>query len=154
MASDAARLSPCTPMKVYNLTCEHEHRFEGWFSSEDDFCSQAEKGMIECPVCESRSIVRMPSAPRLNLSNAQQPEPSGLPEQVQAHIMKLMREVVANTEDVGERFVEEARRIHYKESPERAIRGVATAEECVALVEEGIEVTPLPLPDAVKQTLQ
>lgn len=146
-------IAPCIPMKVYNLTCEHDHRFEGWFSSEDDFCAQSEKGLIECPVCESRSIVRMPSAPRLNLSGAQQPQPD-LHEKIQAHIMNLVREVVANSEDVGDRFAEEARKIHYKESPERAIRGVATADECEALVEEGIDVTPLPLPGMLKQTLQ
>jgi hypothetical protein len=141
------------PMKVYNLSCEHDHRFEGWFSSEADFCAQAEKGLIECPTCGSCSVVRMPSAPRLNLSSAQEPQSADLHEKIQAHILSLVREVVANSEDVGERFAEEARKIHYREAPERAIRGVATASECESLVEEGIDVTPLPLPDALKETL-
>lgn len=141
-------------MKVYNLACEHDHHFEGWFSSEDDFCSQSVQGQIACPVCESTQVARMPSAPRLNLSGAQEPQQLDLHEKIQAHIVNLVREVVANTEDVGERFAEEARRIHYKESPERAIRGVASAEECEALVEEGIDVTPLPLPASSKHTLQ
>jgi hypothetical protein len=95
----------------------------------------------------------MPSAPRLNLSSAQEPQSADLHEKIQAHIMNLVREVVANSEDVGERFAEEARKIHYREAPERAIRGVATASECESLVEEGIDVTPLPLPDALKETL-
>jgi hypothetical protein len=141
------------PMKVYNLSCDHDHRFEGWFSSEADFCAQAEKGLIECPVCGSCSIERMPSAPRLNLSGAQEPQSANLHEKIQAHIMNLVREVVANSEDVGVRFAEEARKIHYKEAPERAIRGVASASECEALVEEGIDVTPLPLPDPLKEPL-
>lgn len=140
-------------MKVYNLACEHDHRFEGWFSSEEDFSAQVGKGLIECLVCESRAIVRMPSAPRLNLSGAQKSEPD-LSAQVQAHLMNVMRTVIANSEDVGECFAEEARRIHYNEAPERTIRGVATVDECKALVEEGIDITPLPQLAVLKNTLQ
>lgn len=138
-------------MKVYNLCCEHDHRFEGWFSSGDDFASQSEQGRIACPVCGSHAIRRLPSAPRLNLSQEQQADDSA---KIQAQILQMMRQVVANTEDVGERFAEEARRIHYDEIPNRAIRGTATIAECEALVEEGIDVTPLPMPEALKQPLQ
>lgn len=140
-------------MKVYNLACEHDHHFEGWFSSKEDFSAQADKGLIECPVCESRAIVRMPSAPRLNLSGVQESAPD-LRTKVQAHLMNVVRTVIANTEDVGECFAEEARRIHYNEAPERAIRGVATVGECKELLEEGIDITPLPQLTAPKQTLQ
>jgi hypothetical protein len=140
-------------MKVYNLRCEHEHRFEGWFSSEDDFLAQAEAAHITCPMCESSSITRLPSAPRLSLTGAQEPRSDTQP-QAQSHFLDLMRKAIANTEDVGERFVEEARRIHYNEAPERAIRGVATAEECEALADEGIDVMALPVPAALKQPLQ
>lgn len=140
-------------MKVYNLACEHDHHFEGWFSSEEDFSAQAGKGVIECPVCESHTIVRMPSAPRLNLSSTQESEPD-LRAKVQAHLMNVVRTVIAKTEDVGEHFAEEARRIHYNEAPERAIRGVATVVEYKELVEEGIDITPLPQLPAPKQTLQ
>lgn len=140
-------------MKVYNLTCEHKHRFEGWFSSEDDYASQLVQSRIECPICDSRSITKLPSAPRLNLSSAQEP-PAEVPDKIQAQIMSMVRHVIANTEDVGEHFAEEARRIHYNESPQRPIRGVATVAECEALVDEGIDVTPLPVPAALKQPLQ
>lgn len=143
-------------MKVYNLCCAMGHRFEGWFSSEQDFLSQSDEHRIECPVCESTDISRLPSAPRLNLSSAASKPDEGLAglAQARAAMMEILQKVVANTEDVGERFVEEARRIHYHEAPERAIRGVASVAEYEALADEGIEVLPLPLPAAPKPTLQ
>lgn len=139
-------------MKVYNLICEHDHRFEGWFSSEDDFKAQSDTQKIECPLCESHAIRKLPCAPHLSLSGTQAPK--GDAEQVQKQVLELVRKIVANTEDVGERFAEEARRIHYNEAPERAIRGVASVKEFEALAEEGIDVMPLPLPDTLKQPLQ
>lgn len=140
-------------MKVYNLSCEHNHRFEGWFSSEEDFRAQSAASRIECPVCESRSIHKLPSAPRLNLSSSQSAQ-ENVRAQAQAQLLELVRQVVANTDDVGERFAEEARRIHYNEVPERAIRGVASLDEYQALAEEGIDVMPLPMPAALKHPLQ
>lgn len=140
-------------MKVYNLSCEHDHLFEGWFSSEDDFNAQASGSHIICPICESNVITRLPSAPRLSLSGAQA-SPSDARTQAQSQIIELVRKVIANTEDVGERFAEEARRMHYSEAPERAIRGVATVAECEALVEEGIDIMALPIPTTPKQPLQ
>lgn len=139
-------------MKVYNLSCEHQHVFEGWFSSEDDFTGQAQSGCIECPVCESRAIRKLPAAPRLNLSGGALPERTEMA-QLQAQFMKLVSEVIAKTEDVGARFAEEARRIHYDEAPERAIRGTASFQECAELIEEGIDIMPVPIP-ASKQSLQ
>ncbi|HJV87054.1 MAG TPA: DUF1178 family protein [Noviherbaspirillum sp.] len=140
-------------MKVYNLCCERDHRFEGWFSSEEDFSAQSCKELIECPICESRSVRKLPSAPRLNLSSAQPPQ-NDVSQQIQAEVIEVMRKIVASTEDVGERFAEEARRIHYNEAPERAIRGTASQSERAALAEEGIEVMSLPMPPALKQPLQ
>lgn len=139
-------------MKVYNLICAQDHRFEGWFSSEEDFKTQSGAQKIECPICENHSIRKLPCAPHLSLSGAQAPKPDV--ESVQKQILKLVRNIVANTEDVGERFAEEARRMHYNETPERSIRGVATVQEFSELAEEGIDVVPLPLPASSKQTLQ
>ena len=139
-------------MKVYNLICEHDHRFEGWFSSEEDFKTQSDTQKIACPLCESHAIRKLPSAPRLSLSGAQ--EPKADMEEAQKQVLEMIRKIVANTEDVGDRFAEEARRIHYNEVPERAIRGVATVKEFEALAEEGVDVTPLPLPAPLKQRLQ
>jgi len=152
-------------MKVFDLSCEHDHRFEGWFGSADDYDAQLARGLLECPVCESRSIRKMLAAPRLNLSGATEPAavpaapPKGPaappdPRALQALVVRMARHLMENTEDVGDRFAEEARRIHYREAPERGIRGVATPEEARELGEEGIEVFSFPLPAVVKEPLQ
>jgi hypothetical protein len=147
-------------MKVIDLRCQSGHRFEGWFAGDEDFLDQNGRGLIECPLCADKVIVRLPSAPRLNLSGAQEPvvptppAPADESTTVQARWMHVVRQVIANTEDVGERFADEARRIHYGEAEERAIRGQASADEREALREEGIEVHPLPVPAVFKDTLQ
>jgi len=150
-------------MKVFDLHCRHGHAFEGWFSSEDDFLGQQARRLVACPVCDDSTVTRRPSAPRLNLSGAQAPaEPAppaaaqtvARPADLQAGWLQAVRELVARTEDVGERFAEEARRIHYGESPQRGIRGQASPEERQALQEEGIETVAIPVPAALKQPLQ
>ncbi|HYF58672.1 MAG TPA: DUF1178 family protein [Burkholderiaceae bacterium] len=156
-------------MKVFDLACDQDHRFEGWFASADDYDGQLARGLLECPMCASRSVRKLPTAPHLNLSGAaERPAPvapsasaparssGGAPDPraVQAMIMKVARALVANTEDVGERFVDEARRIHHGEAPERGIRGTASPEQARELADEGIEVFSFPLPAALKEPLQ
>lgn len=168
-------------MKVLDLQCRQAHVFEGWFGSEHDFQDQRERGLVQCPLCGDHHIEKRLSAPRLNLgaraprasavssgvsgsphvvpsaapSLPQAPvDASVLPPAMQAAWLQLARKIVASTEDVGGRFAEEARRMHHGEVQERAIRGQATAEEAVELMEEGIAVMPLPLPAAAKETLQ
>ena len=147
-------------MKVLNLRCTADHRFEGWFGSDADYESQCERGLVECPICGDRSVVRLPTAPRLNVSKAREPVAAATPEAatvemtMQAAWLNAVRHVLANTDDVGARFAEEARKIHYGEADERAIRGRATRDEAQALKDEGIEVMPLPMPPALKGTLQ
>jgi hypothetical protein len=149
-------------MKVINLRCAHGHGFEGWFGSDDDFLDQNGRGLIECPLCADKVIQRTPSAPRLNLSGARapsQPETAAdtaatKVDDLQQRWLAAMRHLVANTEDVGEQFADEARRIHYGEAPERGIRGQASAEDRAALRDEGIEVHALPVPVALKEPLQ
>ena len=149
-------------MKVLNLQCSHAHAFEGLFASEDDFQGQLARGLLECPLFGDAEVTKMPSAPRLNLG-AQAPredtprkqEVVAAPNaQLQAAWLQLVKQVMANTEDVGEKFAEEARRIHYGETEERGIRGQASAEETQALLEEGIGVLPLPIPKGLKGPLQ
>jgi hypothetical protein len=141
-------------MKVLDLQCLHGHRFEGWFASADDFESQQSRMLVECPICGANEVSRLPSAPRLNLSGATDTKvPAGAVD-MQARVMRALREVLEKTENVGDRFAEEARRIHYNEAPARTIRGVTTLEDAKALVEEGIEVMPLPVPAALKEPLQ
>jgi hypothetical protein len=150
-------------MKVLNLRCAHGHPFEGWFASEADFQSQSQRSLIECPMCADKTIARLPSAPRLNVSKAREPqaEPAkpatpGAPVEVtmEAAWLRAVQHVISHTVDVGDRFAEEARRIHYGEADERAIRGRATRDEALALKEEGIDVMSLPVPAALKGPVQ
>lgn len=163
-------------MKVLDLQCRQGHVFEGWFGSEDDFQGQKQRGLVQCPLCGDDHIEKRLSAPRLNLGarspaaadatvpahptstagaqGATSSDAAMLPPALQAAWLALARKVVANTEDVGERFAQEARRMHHGEVEERAIRGQATPDEAVQLLEEGIAVMPLPLPVAAKETLQ
>src|SRR5437660_1388549 len=115
-----------TIMKVLNLQCSYRHAFEGWFGSEEEFQEQLSRGLVECPLCGDVAVAKMPSAPRLNLGAAE-PQPkrevmTTTDTNIQAEWMKLVRHVLTHTEDVGERFADEARRIHYGESEERGIR--------------------------------
>jgi hypothetical protein len=164
-------------MKVLNLQCSQQHAFEGWFGSEDDFQSQLTRGLVSCPLCADPAIQKMPSAPRLNFGAAADagtsstssrevavpaaPASSPAHELVaagnkagQAAFLTALRHVLANTEDVGQRFADEARAMHYGDAEQRSIRGQASRAEAIELIEEGIEVMPLPLPAAVKETLQ
>lgn len=157
-------------MKVLDLHCAYGHRFEGWFASNADLQTQTEAGLMECPVCADKTITRLPSAPRLNVSGAREPQAGkgsggsqesgpaqgGEPIEVtmQAAWLRAVQQVIKNTDDVGDRFAEEARRIHYGEIDERAIRGRATPDEAEALKEEGIEVMSLPVPAGLKGPIQ
>ena len=170
-------------MKVLTLQCAQRHSFEGWFASEDDFLNQLKRALIECPMCADKSIQKLPSAPRLNFGAQQAPalpkthtvgtpgdkspeldvspmlqdlSVGQMPASVaaQAAFLKGLRHLMAKTEDVGERFADEARRIHYGEIEGRAIRGQASIRETVELMEEGIQVMPLPMLPALKETLQ
>ena len=145
-------------MKVLNLCCAGGHGFEGWFASEDDFAAQAAGAGIACPLGASTEISRLPSAPRNNVGRhaAGDAEPGAQAVQMtlQSQWLKVVRQVMSSTEDVGDRFAEEARRIHYGEVEERGIRGRASREDAEALREEGIAVVALPLPDAMKGPIQ
>lgn len=154
-------------MKVLSLQCAHQHVFEGWFASEDDFRQQLEKGLLGCPVCGEPTVHKLPSAPRLNLGHAREPVPRPAAKEatspsvdmaaapaLQGLMLRALRELVQKTEDVGERFADEARAMHQGEIEQRAIRGRTTPEVALELIEEGIDVLPLPALPAVKETLQ
>jgi hypothetical protein len=143
-------------MIIFELACAHGHRFEGWFASGEEFVRQQEQSLVVCPICDDAHVERLPSA-RVSVTkgaardNAPPAEPgeerdapvpaaAGLPSEAVARL----REIVRNTENVGRRFPEEARKIHYQEVPARAIRGQASRDEAKALTEEGIEFTSLP----------
>lgn len=144
-------------MIVFDLSCAQGHRFEGWFGSKKDFASQKRRGLLSCPQCGDASIERQLSAPRINVGAVEPkapPVPAKGPEMegkdpfavAQMLYSKMLDELLTKTEDVGKDFPEEARKIFYKQSPDRAIRGQATDEEHDALVEEGVPVARLPVP--------
>jgi len=144
-------------VKVFDLLCANDHRFEGWFSSGADYDRQRGQGIIACPMCGDNQVVKVPAASYVNTGASDRnpkatAEPDeATPEQAQyanlrsAMLAKMVEYVVKNTEDVGKDFPEEARKIHYGESPERKIRGVASTQEVTELRDEGIDVVPLPV---------
>ena len=129
-------------MIVLNLQCTDAHPFEGWFDSVEDFDRQAESLMVACPMCGDTHVSRLPSGPRVKRSgDAENPG-----QQVMKQMISALSEMAKGSEDVAERFPEEARRMHYGETAARNIRGKASAEETRELLEEGIPVLPLPFP--------
>jgi hypothetical protein len=138
----------------YDLICDQGHEFDSWFRDSAAFDKQAKKRLIACPACESTKISKQLMAPGIPAKSNTKPEVpakvfAGTPDPRQAMLMKMMRElrkhVETNADYVGDRFAEEARRIHYNEAEQRGIYGEATREDADALIEEGIEVHPLPV---------
>jgi hypothetical protein len=141
-------------MIVFELICDGEHRFEGWFASADEYERQEAASLLSCPVCASSGVRKLPSA-RIRTAAAAPPIALPAPKATPAGpgaaskevpLASFVEHILANTEDVGRSFPEEARKIHYEEAPRRAIRGIATLDETRGLVEEGIPVLPLPVP--------
>ena len=165
-------------MKVLDLQCAHQHVFEGWFASEDDFNDQLARGLVSCPVCGDQQVQKMLSAPRLNLRSGRDAPATGaapVPTDdassrsggrrsgalagpsvaaFQAQLLQAMRQVVDSAEDVGERFADQARAMHHGEIESRNIRGRTSVEVAMELAEEGIDVLPLPDLSLLKETLQ
>jgi hypothetical protein len=133
-------------MIKYGLICKNEHEFEAWFRDSAAFDDQADKGKVLCPECGSRKVSKGLMAP--NVSTARKKEKSKMLAGGQAKFAKMLSEFrvhVEKTHDyVGEKFPEEARKIHYGESEDREIYGEASLEEAKDLVDEGIPVAPLP----------
>ena len=141
-------------MIVYDLLCTNGHAFEGWFASGAEFDRQKAARLLSCPVCDGFDVERRPSAKVRTAKVRTAKAPAAAPAPVSAgqdaiagippELLAKLREVVRNTEDVGERFPEEARKIHYDEAPPRSIRGKASREEAESLAEEGIDFSQLP----------
>ncbi len=147
-------------MIVYDLECENSHRFEGWFGSAGDYDQQLAGKLLSCPMCNSGNVVRRPSASYVNTGAVERPsrERPNPPDSSSVNVprqyanvapeivAKVIEHIVKNTEDVGNRFPEEARKIYYNEAPERHIRGTASARDVASLRDEGIDVVSLPVP--------
>ncbi len=145
-------------MIIYDLQCDNEHKFEGWFRNAADFDNQLSRHWIACPQCESHNVRRVPSAVAISehrmavahdVSKAQAAAttmtamPSGT--QIMAAYKHLVQTMIAHSEDVGDAFASEARKIHYNEEPDRAIRGTPSSDEIKSLTEEGISLIHLPV---------
>ncbi|MCX8504833.1 MAG: DUF1178 family protein [Beijerinckiaceae bacterium] len=150
-------------MIKYQLQCDKDHQFEGWFQSGDAFDTQKKRGFVECPVCQSNKVDRAIMAPSVartdkeivaSLPVAQEPnwvsagseEILMSPEMIELRerMAELRDEMIKNADDVGTDFAEEARRIHYGETEKRQIYGHTSLDEVQELIEEGISVLPLP----------
>ena len=138
----------------YDLGCDQGHTFDGWFRDSATYDKQAKRGLVVCPVCESSKISKQLMAPGIPAkANTKSDEPARMfaapTDPRQQMLLKMMRElrkqVKENADYVGDKFADEARRIHYNEAEKRGIYGEATREDAKALVEEGIEVHPLPV---------
>jgi len=138
----------------YMLSCEKAHTFEGWFSKADDFDQQKAARLLGCPVCGSTEISKMLMAPSVTTGRNKDSVHALAVDQAQKDALAKVREALtairANSEDVGARFPEEARKIHYGEADSRGIIGQASPGEVKSLLDEGIAIAPLPvLPEDV-----
>ena len=131
-------------MICYNLICDKDHAFEGWFSSSSDFDEQAKTGLLSCPVCGSDRVEKGIMAPAIKTARKAEAQSEKARMAMNAVAAKIRDEIANNCEDVGDKFAEEARAIHYGEKDARGIYGSTTPEESASLSEEGIEAHPLP----------
>lgn len=143
----------------YTLRCECGHTFESWFQSSQAYESQHKRHLVTCPACDSTKVEKAIMAPRIAAkttkaapepvaANPETPAPLAMAPEAQelaAKLRELRTHVEKNAENVGRQFPHEARKIHYGDSEQRAIYGQATAEETRSLIDEGVEVMPLPL---------
>jgi len=141
-------------MIKYALACDKGHSFESWFPDSGSYDVQAKRGLIACPECNSSRVSKAIMAPAIATGQKAAAGPVALLDERQQRLREMARhlrkEIIANTDDVGAKFPEEARAIHDGEAPARSIRGQATLEEARALIEDGVGVLPLPfLPDEI-----
>ena len=137
-------------MIKYSLGCADGHQFESWFPDSAAYEKQRKRGLVACPECGSTSVDKAVMAPAV--VGAERAVPAASPEtlldakrrQVRDVIVRMRREIEANTDDVGAKFPEVARAMHAGEQPERAISGLASRDEARALIEEGVDVLPVP----------
>ncbi|CCG41735.1 DUF1178 family protein [Magnetospirillum molischianum] len=133
-------------MILFELRCALQHHFEAWFRDGAAYEAQSAEGAIACPVCGDKDVSKAPMAPRLVQSRGDSPPPDfdRVAGDVRRALLEIKKQVQQNCDYVGDRFPEEARRIHYGESDVRPIYGEATHDEARDLHEEGVAVHPLP----------
>ena len=144
-------------MIVYDLACDNDHTFEGWFGSSKDFASQQARGLLTCPVCESDAVIKAPMAPAVPAKANRRPDhmaqrttpqipiPTEMAEAMKA-LAAVQAKAIANSEWVGDRFAAEVRSMHYGEREEKLVHGRASKDDAEALIDEGISIVPLLVP--------
>ncbi|KUO49681.1 MAG: hypothetical protein APF78_12515 [Sphingomonadales bacterium BRH_c3] len=147
-------------MIVFDLQCDAGHRFEGWFGSSADYAQQRERGLVSCPQCGSQQVAKAPMAPAVPAKgntrseavlDAKQLSNRPMTPEVEKALAKLAQaqaKALKESTWVGDKFAEVSRKMHYGEADEKAIHGQASIEEAKGLVEEGIQIAPLPFPVA------
>ncbi len=137
----------------YDLICDKGHEFDGWFSNSDAYDQQEKRGLVSCTHCGTNKIQKQLMAPGIpaksNRKSDRQTMTAGPADPRYAEMVRLMRDykkhVEATSENVGENFAEEARKMHFNEKEKRGIYGQTSPQEAVELLEEGIEIQPLPV---------
>ena len=127
----------------YQLVCKKNHSFEGWFRDSAAYDTQAKKGLLSCPSCDSKKITKAPMAPAVS-KKGDLAEAAAKAKTMREFVLNVRKHVEENADYVGNRFPEEARAIHYGDAKERQIYGEATLGDARELIEEGIAVAPIP----------
>jgi hypothetical protein len=131
----------------YTLVCDSDHKFEAWFRNADAYDDQLSRGIVSCPLCASAKVGKAMMAPAVSRANSEKVSLSaGHPEmqKLREAMIALRNKVTSEADYVGDKFAEEARKIHFKEADPRGIYGEATREEAAALIEDGVDFMPLP----------
>ncbi|MBE0694101.1 MAG: DUF1178 family protein [Aquamicrobium sp.] len=132
----------------FSLVCDKDHDFEAWFRSNDDFDTQAKRGFVECPACGSKKVGKALMAPAVSTGRKKEQIALAMGEaqkQALAQLKALAEKVRENADYVGDKFAEEARKIHFGETEARGIYGEATLDEARSLAEDGVEFMPIPV---------
>ncbi|NGN44911.1 DUF1178 family protein [Mesorhizobium sp. CGMCC 1.15528] len=134
-------------MIKFSLTCERSHDFEGWFRNNEDFEKQQKRGLVDCPACGSHKVEKALMAPAVSTGRKKEKIALAMNEQqraAMAQLKALSEKIRENSDYVGDKFAEEARKIHFGESDARGIYGEATLDEAKSLAEDGVEFMPIP----------
>jgi hypothetical protein len=132
----------------FSLVCDHQHEFEAWFRSNDDYDAQNRRGLVDCPACGSHKVEKALMAPAVSTSRKQETLALAIGEEQRkalAQLKAMAEKVRENADYVGDKFAEEARKIHFGEANARGIYGEATPEEAKGLAEDGVEFMPIPV---------
>lgn len=135
-------------MIKFSLSCERDHDFDGWFRSNEDFDKQKKRGFVECPVCGSPKVEKALMAPAVSTGRRKDRIALAMGEQqkqAMAQLKALSEKMRENADYVGDKFAEEARKIHFGETEARGIYGEASPDEARGLIEDGVDFMPIPV---------